>query len=121
MNQIIRPIHRPEPITVPVEGMTCASCVRRVETAAAKVAGVEKSAVNFATKKLTVETGAGFDPETLEAAVRKMGYEIPDGAMAANPRLLTSSTSSFSRTVIEIVEVRLGSSAIRPPTGISRT
>nr|WP_325261386.1 heavy metal translocating P-type ATPase [uncultured Rhizobium sp.] len=82
MNQIIRPIHRSEPITVPVEGMTCASCVRRVETAAAKVAGVEKSAVNFATKKLTVETGVGFDPETLEAAVRKMGYEIPDGAMA---------------------------------------
>jgi Cu+-exporting ATPase len=81
MNQIIRPIHRSEPITVPVEGMTCASCVRRVETAAAKVAGVEKSAVNFATKKLTVETSAGFDPETLEAAVRKMGYEIPDGAM----------------------------------------
>jgi Cu+-exporting ATPase len=81
MNQIIRPIHRHEPLTVAVEGMTCASCVRRVETAAAKVPGVEKSAVNFATKKLTVETGAGFDPEVLEAAVRKIGYEIPEGAM----------------------------------------
>ena len=61
--------------------MTCASCVRRVETAAAKVAGVGKSAFSFATKKLTVETGEGFDPETLEKTVRKTGYEIPDGAM----------------------------------------
>jgi Cu+-exporting ATPase len=81
MNQTVKPIHKAEPFTVPVEGMTCASCVRRVENAAAKVPGVEKSAVNFATRKLTVESAEGFLPEDLEKAIRKVGYEIPPGAM----------------------------------------
>ncbi|TNM65693.1 heavy metal translocating P-type ATPase [Aliirhizobium smilacinae] len=71
-----------EPLTIPVEGMTCASCVRRVETGAAKLPGVKTSAVNFATKKLTVETGEGFDPQALEKAIHKLGYEVPAGAMA---------------------------------------
>nr|WP_306838381.1 heavy metal translocating P-type ATPase [Neorhizobium huautlense] len=63
--------------------MTCASCVRRVETGAARVAGVHKSTVNFATKKLTVETDDTFAPEALEKAIHKLGYEIPAGAMQA--------------------------------------
>lgn len=70
-----------EPLTIPVEGMTCASCVRRVETGAAKLPGVKTSAVNFATKKLTVETGEEFDPQALEKAIHKLGYEVPAGAM----------------------------------------
>ncbi|AYD00183.1 heavy metal translocating P-type ATPase [Neorhizobium sp. NCHU2750] len=70
-----------EPLTIPVEGMHCASCVRRVETGAAKLPGITSSAVNFATKKLTVETGEGFDPEVLEKTIRKLGYEVPAGAM----------------------------------------
>ncbi len=81
MNQIVKTLRPAEPFTIPVEGMTCASCVRRVENAAAKVAGVEKSAVNFATKKLTVESAEGFSPEELEKAIKKVGYEIPPGAM----------------------------------------
>lgn len=81
MNQAVKPIHKAEPFTVPVEGMTCASCVRRVETAAAKVPGIDRSAVNFATKKLTVESAEGFSPEELTKAIRKVGYEIPPGAM----------------------------------------
>ena len=61
---------------MPVEGMTCASCVRRVEMAAAKVPGVVSSSVNFATKKLTVEPAEGFSAKTLAAAVKKIGYQI---------------------------------------------
>jgi P-type Cu+ transporter len=75
------PSGRFEPLTIPVDGMHCASCVRRVETGAAKLPGVKSSAVNFATKKLTVETGEGFDPDALDKAIRKLGYEIPVGAM----------------------------------------
>ncbi len=81
MNQTVRPSHHTEPITIPVEGMTCASCVRRVETAAARVPGVASSSVNFATKKLTVEPTDDFSPEALEAAIKKIGYEVPAGAM----------------------------------------
>ncbi|WP_117195417.1 heavy metal translocating P-type ATPase [Rhizobium terrae] len=81
MNQTVKPIRKADPFTIPVEGMTCASCVRRVENAAAKVAGVDRSAVNFATRKLTVESAEGFSPQELEKAIRKVGYEIPPGAM----------------------------------------
>ncbi|MBP2560522.1 Cu+-exporting ATPase [Neorhizobium galegae] len=81
MNQIVKPPHKAEPFTVPVEGMTCASCVRRVENAAAKVPGIDRSAVNFATRKLTVESAEGFSTEDLEKAIRKVGYEISPGAM----------------------------------------
>ncbi|MEJ8311039.1 heavy metal translocating P-type ATPase [Agrobacterium larrymoorei] len=76
MNEMVRPEQLQEPLSIPVEGMTCASCVRRVEMAAAKVPGVVSSSVNFATKKLTVEPAEGFSAKTLAAAVKKIGYEI---------------------------------------------
>lgn len=76
MNETVKTIPVAEPISVSVEGMTCASCVRRVETAAAKVPGVMASSVNFATKKLTVEPTEGFSAKTLAAAVKKIGYEV---------------------------------------------
>jgi Cu+-exporting ATPase len=63
------------PIILPVEGMTCASCVKRVEKAAAKVPGVEASAVNFATETLSVTPGPGFSAEALVKAVKDAGYE----------------------------------------------
>ena len=42
-----------------VQGMTCASCVRRVEKALAGVPGVERAAVNLATEEamVTLEIG----------------------------------------------------------------
>ena len=64
-----------KPIILPVEGMTCASCVKRVEKAAAKVAGVEASAVNFATETLSVTPGPGFSAQALVKAVKDAGYE----------------------------------------------
>ena len=76
MNETVRHAHQNQPVSVPVEGMTCASCVRRVETAAAKVPGVASSSVNFATKKLTVEPAEGFSARTLGAAIKKVGYDI---------------------------------------------
>ncbi|CUX28515.1 copper transporting ATPase [Agrobacterium deltaense Zutra 3/1] len=76
MNETVKHAHRHEPVSIPVEGMTCASCVRRVETAAAKVPGVMSSSVNFATKKLTVEPAEGFSARTLGTAIKKVGYDI---------------------------------------------
>ena len=62
-------------VELAIEGMTCASCVRRVERALAKVEGVESAAVNLATERATV----AYDPEraSLDAmlrAVRAAGY-----------------------------------------------
>ncbi|KQW32276.1 ATPase [Rhizobium sp. Root274] len=64
-----------EPILLPVEGMTCASCVRRVEKAAATVPGVEESAVNFATETLSVKPGKDFSAAALLVAIDKAGYQ----------------------------------------------
>jgi P-type Cu+ transporter len=46
-------------VTIPVTGMTCASCVRRVERALSKREGVAGASVNFAAEEATVE----YDPE----------------------------------------------------------
>ena len=75
MNQTVRTTAESHPIVIPVEGMSCASCVRRVEAAAGKVPGVSTSAVNFATESLTVEPGEGFSATLLAEAIRKAGYE----------------------------------------------
>lgn len=63
--------------TLPITGMTCASCVSRVEKALNKVGGVQAANVNLATEKATVR----FDAATtnvaqLTAAVEKAGYGV---------------------------------------------
>ncbi|KKX29430.1 heavy metal translocating P-type ATPase [Rhizobium sp. LC145] len=60
-----------------VEGMTCASCVARVEKALKAVPGVVEATVNLATERATVRATAGAaDMMALEAAVQKAGYEV---------------------------------------------
>jgi len=63
----------PAPVELKVEGMTCASCVGRVERALLKVPGVEAASVNLATGRATV-TGTAA-PEALVAAVARTGYD----------------------------------------------
>ena len=58
-----------------VRGMTCASCVRRVERSLAAVPGVEAAAVNLATEEATVALH-GAPVEALRAAVDRAGYEM---------------------------------------------
>ncbi|GAA4121098.1 heavy metal translocating P-type ATPase [Aminobacter aganoensis] len=64
-----------EKIEVEIEGMTCASCVGRVEKAIAAVPGVKSASVNLATERATVETLAGTTRAAIDAAIRKAGYE----------------------------------------------
>ena len=74
--------HLPAPVTaapsgatmdLPITGMSCASCVARVERALAKVPGVQNVAVNLATERARV-TVAGADAAALVAAVERAGY-----------------------------------------------
>ncbi|WP_443083166.1 heavy metal translocating P-type ATPase [Variovorax sp. PBL-H6] len=59
-----------------IEGMTCASCVARVEKALAGVPGVDSATVNLATEKAEVRfAGRAVEVAALLAAVRKAGYE----------------------------------------------
>ena len=65
-----------EKISLPVEGMTCASCVGRVERALKKLPGVTDAAVNLATERADV-TVNGADRASLIAAIEKAGYQVP--------------------------------------------
>ncbi len=73
-------------ITLPVTGMTCASCVRRIEKALAKVDGVEDASVNLATERAKVTYDAErVTPDQMKAAVEKAGYGVRELPVEAEP------------------------------------
>ncbi|MBI3195111.1 MAG: heavy-metal-associated domain-containing protein, partial [Ignavibacteriae bacterium] len=64
-------------ISLPVEGMTCASCVARVEKVLKRVEGVESASVNLATEKVTLsfdESKTNYDQ--LATVVEEAGYRL---------------------------------------------
>lgn len=65
-------------VSLPVQGMTCTSCVAHVESALSNLPGVESVVVNLAANKAKVT----FDPQRLTLAqmaqvVSDVGYEVP--------------------------------------------
>ena len=70
-------------VMLDIKGMTCASCVRRVERALSKVEGVDTATVNFAAETARVTLGAEVPVDRLVAAVEKAGYE----AAPSRPRV----------------------------------
>jgi Cu+-exporting ATPase len=64
-----------EHVELNIEGMTCASCVRRVERALARTEGVQSANVNFATARASVDyLTALTGPESLAQKVAAAGY-----------------------------------------------
>jgi Cu+-exporting ATPase len=64
-------------ITLPVTGMTCASCVGRVEKNIKKLSGVSETSVNLATEAATVAYDPALvSPQSLIQAVEKGGYGV---------------------------------------------
>ncbi len=61
--------------TLPITGMTCASCAGRVERALRKVQGVRSASVNLATGQAHV-TGTASQAE-LARAIEQAGYQVP--------------------------------------------
>lgn len=62
-------------VDLAVEGMTCASCVARVERALRQVPGVAGVAVNLATEQARVVAPRGVAGAELLAALHRAGYE----------------------------------------------
>jgi len=66
-----------EKVLLPIQGMTCAACVSRVEKALRALKGVARVNVNFATERASVEYLPGeVMVEDLKEAVRKTGYAV---------------------------------------------
>ena len=86
----------------PVEGMTCAACVRRVEKALDKVEGVEQVAVNLATEKASVTIDpTKVDADALKQAVEQAGYgvgtiRIPKPLPMAMPAVPAASAATIA-------------------------
>ena len=62
--------------TLSIQGMTCASCVGRVEKALKKVDGVEQANVNLATEQAVVESSVPLDRTALVKAIERAGYDV---------------------------------------------
>jgi len=62
-------------VQIPVRGMSCASCVDKVEHALRSVDGVLNASVNLASERATVEMTVTTPLATLRRAVRDAGYE----------------------------------------------
>ncbi|MCL4548407.1 MAG: heavy metal translocating P-type ATPase [Bacteroidetes bacterium] len=68
---------------IPVEGMTCASCVTRVEKVISKFDGVKNVSVNLATEHVTFETDKDFtELDAIANAVQDYGYKLDIDAIA---------------------------------------
>ncbi|MFC1911476.1 copper ion binding protein, partial [Chloroflexota bacterium] len=81
----------------PVVGMTCASCVARVEEALSSVPGVVSANVNLASEKATVEYLEGTAVADLRRAVKDAGYELGPEAQALED--VTTATKREIRVV----------------------
>ena len=79
---------RQQELTLDIEGMSCASCVSRVEKALHKVAGVQTVAVNLASEKATLTTAGAVPVAKLIAAIKAAGYE------ASLPKLTLEASAS---------------------------
>lgn len=64
-------------LSLPIRGMTCASCAAHVERALARVPGVASAEVNLATERATVDLGEDVPLSSLVRAVRDAGYDVP--------------------------------------------
>ena len=69
-------------LSLPVEGMTCASCVGRVEASLRKVPGVHEVVVNLATERADIEAETGTSRQALVHAIEKVGFDVPPATIA---------------------------------------
>jgi Cu+-exporting ATPase len=76
-------------LSLPIEGMTCASCVQRVERALAGVPGVRSAAVNLATETAAVELTQPVQAAALAEAIRHAGYAVAQEGVTLAVRGMT--------------------------------
>ncbi|MBU3640760.1 cation-translocating P-type ATPase [Polynucleobacter sp. Fuers-14] len=95
-----------ELFTLDIGGMTCASCVGRVEKALDKIPGVEAASVNLATEqaKIRVNADSGVKIDDIIALVQKTGYSAkisaPHGIPELAPSKLFWGTDGLGRVIL---------------------
>ena len=79
-------------LELPVQGMTCASCVQRVEDALAARDGVHQADVNLATNRASIQADASVRAADLVEAVASAGYEVPTTTSTLTVQGMTCAT-----------------------------
>jgi Cu+-exporting ATPase len=92
---------------LPIEGMTCASCVARVEKAIARVPGVTRTSVNLATEKASIEAESPQAQAAVADAVRAAGYEVPEQevVLSINGMTCASCVARVEKSLNKVVGV----------------
>jgi len=95
-----KPAGKTSTVTLPVEGMTCASCVNTIEGALNGAEGVAKAVVNFATEKATIE----FDPQALTESdlvkvIEGTGYRVAGAREKATFKIGGMTCASCAQTI----------------------
>jgi Cu+-exporting ATPase len=86
-------------ISAPVEGMTCASCVSRVEKSISKIEGIKNVSVNLATEKASFEIDTGLaNLNQVEKAVEDAGYKIDFSSINKKTQTVTSEIPTDKKT-----------------------
>ncbi len=83
MNAPVRASDLSGSISLPIEGMTCASCVGRIERALKAVPGVETVSVNLATERASITTNSAVARAILVEAIEHSGYSVPEQSSGA--------------------------------------
>lgn len=76
---------------LPITGMTCAACARRIEKQLTKAAGVSGASVNFATSTATVS----FDPQATD--VKRLSQAVADAGYGVAPEIATFAVDESAR------------------------
>ncbi len=82
MNSVLAPAPRSTDWSFPIEGMTCASCVSRVEKVLAQLPGVSSATVNLATEMATLHSSPNLHAHTISEAVDRAGYSIAEQTLS---------------------------------------
>jgi Cu+-exporting ATPase len=104
----------PLPLDIGIGGMTCASCVARVEKALKKVPGVQEATVNLATESARILVAPGEQMEArLRRAVRDAGYE----PLAADAAVLADDASPWAGFAPVAIGLALSTPLVLPMVG----
>ena len=118
-------------LSIAVEGMTCASCVGRVEGALKRLPGVTDAQVNLATGRANVRFLGASDSTAVVSAIEGTGYAVPESTTVIGIAGMTcaSCVAHVERALARIPGVRAasvnlatGRATVRHPAGaISET
>lgn len=96
-------------LSLPIEGMTCASCVGRVERVLGRIPGVKEVRVNLATERADLRLLPSVARSTLVQAVQKAGYGVgPEPQPEANVERSSNKIEERAERLLARVRVAAG-------------